>query len=115
MLKSQYYKDNLKLAYPIILSSLGQSIVQFFDTLMVGHLGKESLAAVAFSAAITTVALVFGQGIGMSLTPLVGQSFARKETKRISMLLQNAISLNFFTGLFIIAVLMMFVSLMPHL
>lgn len=115
MLKSQYYKDNLKLAYPIILSSLGQSIVQFFDTLMVGHLGKESLAAVAFSAAITTVALVFGQGIGMSLTPLVGQSFARKETKRISMLLQNAISLNFFTGLFIIALLMMFVSLMPHL
>ena len=41
MLNRTYYKDNLKLAYPIIFSSLGQSVVQFFDTLMVGHLGKE--------------------------------------------------------------------------
>lgn len=115
MLNRTYYKDNLKLAYPIILSSLGQSVVQFFDTLMVGHLGKEALAGVAFSAAITTIALVFGQGIGMSLTPLVGQSFARKETRRMSMLFQNAITLNLVTGAAIVAVLMLFVPLLPHL
>ena len=115
MLKPKYYKDNFRLAYPIILSSLGMSVVQFFDTLMVGQLGKVPLAGVAFSAAITTIALVFGQGIGMALTPLVGQSYARKETKRISMLFQNAISLNFFTGAFIVTVLLLFVPLMPYL
>lgn len=115
MLKAKYYKDNIKLAYPIILSSLGISIVQFFDTFMVGHLGKEQLAGVAFASAITTIALVFGQGIGMSLTPLVGQSFARKETIHISRLFQNAITLNVFTGLMIVLVLMAIVPLMPYL
>ena len=115
MLKAKYYKDNIKLAYPIILSSLGISIVQFFDTFMVGHLGKEQLAGVAFASAITTIALVFGQGIGMSLTPLVGQSFARKETIHISRLFQNAITLNIFTGLMIVLVLMAIVPLMPYL
>lgn len=115
MLKAKYYKDNFRLAYPLVLSFLGQSIVQLFDTLMVGQLGREALAGVAFASAITTIALVFGQGIGMSLTPLVGQSFARGETKRISLLFQNAISLNFLAGCFIIAVLMAFVPLMHSL
>lgn len=114
MLNRSYYKDNLKLAYPIILSSLGQSVVQFFDTLMVGHLGKEALAGVAFSAAITTIALVFGQGIGMALTPLIGQSYARKETSRMSMIFQNAITLNILTGAAIVAVLMLLVPLLPY-
>ena len=115
MLAQRYYKDNLKLAYPIILSSLGQSIVQFFDTLMVGQVGKEPLAAVAFASAIIVVALVFGQGIGMALTPLVGQSYARKETRKVSLLFQNALSLNVIIGTSIVVLLLLLIPVLPHL
>lgn len=115
MLAQRYYKDNLKLAYPIILSSLGQSIVQFFDTLMVGQVGKEPLAAVAFASAIIVVALVFSQGIGMALTPLVGQSYARKETRKVSLLFQNALSLNVIIGTSIVVLLLLLIPVLPHL
>ncbi len=114
MLEARYYKSNLELAYPIMLSFLGQSLVQFFDTLMVGRLGTVPLAAVAFSTSIITVFLVLGQGIGMGLTPLVGQSFARKETKRISVLFQNSISLNVLAGGAIVALLLLFVPFLQY-
>lgn len=106
--------DNVRLAYPIVLSGIGMSVVQFFDTLMVGQVNKESLAGVAFASAIIIIFLVFGQGLGMAQTPLVGQSFARKETKRVAIIFQNAILQNIIIGVFIVAVLMCFLPLLPY-
>ena len=60
--------DNVRLAYPIVLSGVGMSIVQFFDTLMVGQVNKESLAGVAFASAIIIIFLVFGKGMGLVQT-----------------------------------------------
>ncbi|MBR1770260.1 MAG: MATE family efflux transporter [Bacteroidales bacterium] len=112
MTKSGYYKQNLSLAVPIMLSSLGQSLVQMIDTLMVGRLGTDSLAAISFAGSLTMNALVVGMGIAMALTPLVGQSYARKEQKRISLLTQNALSLNTLIALSLVAFLLI---LMPFL
>ncbi len=106
--------DNVRLAYPIVLSGLGLSIVQFFDTLMVGQVNKESLAGVAFASAIIIVLLVCGQGIGMAQTPLVGQSYARGETKRVAIIFQNAILQNIIIGIGIVAVLMCLLPLLPY-
>ncbi len=106
--------DNVRLAYPIVLSGLGLSVVQFFDTLMVGQVNKESLAGVAFASAIIIVFLVFGQGIGMAQTPLVGQSFARGETKRVAIIFQNALLQNIIIGLIIVAVLLCLLPLLPY-
>lgn len=107
--------DNVRLAYPIVLSGLGLSIVQFFDTLMVGQVNKESLAAVAFASAIIIVFLVFGQGMGMAQTPLVGQAFARKETKRVAIIFQNAILQNTLVGVFIVLALLILLPFLPYL
>lgn len=106
--------DNVRLAYPIVLSGLGLSIVQFFDTLMVGQVNKESLAGVAFASAIIIIFLVCGQGIGMAQTPLVGQSYARGETKRVAIIFQNAILQNIIIGIGIVAVLMCLLPLLPY-
>ena len=106
--------DNVRLAYPIVLSGVGLSIVQFFDTLMVGQVNKESLAGVAFASAIIIIFLVFGQGMGMAQTPLVGQAFARKETKRVASIFQNAILQNIFIGIFIVLMLMIMLPFLHY-
>lgn len=91
---------------------MGQSFVQMVDTIMVGHLGTTELAAVAFAGSVSFNALVVGMGIAMALTPLTGQSYARKEHKISSILLQNSLSLNTIISLVITAILLL---LMPFL
>ena len=67
-----YYKRNLKIAFPVMLTQLGASLVGLFDTIMVGHYATADLAAVSFSNAIFFTVMVFAMGVLMGLTPLVG-------------------------------------------
>lgn len=46
------YRENLSLALPVMLSQVGQVVVQLCDNAMVGHLGALSLAAVSFGGAV---------------------------------------------------------------
>ena len=67
-----YYKRNLKVALPVMLTQLGASLVGLFDSIMVGHYATVDLAAVSFSNAIFFTVMVFAMGALMGLTPLVG-------------------------------------------
>ncbi|MBR1774121.1 MAG: MATE family efflux transporter [Bacteroidales bacterium] len=106
------YSQNLKLALPIMLSSLGQQLVQMVDTLMVGTLGTASLAAVSFAFALTYNALVIGMGISMALTPLTGQNYAKGKKDILVNLFENSLSLNTLLSLLLVAVLL---GLLPFL
>ena len=68
----EYYKRNLLLATPIMLSSFGQNCAQMVDTLMVARLGTTELAAISFASALTSNILMVIMGISMGLTPLGG-------------------------------------------
>ena len=67
-----YYKRNLKVALPVMLTQLGASLVGFFDSIMVGHYATVDLAAVSFANAIFFTVMVFAMGALMGITPLVG-------------------------------------------
>ena len=67
-----YYKRNLKVALPVMLTQLGASLVGLFDSMMVGHYATVDLAAVSFSNALFFMAMVFAMGALMAITPLVG-------------------------------------------
>ena len=67
-----YYRRNLKVAFPVMLTQLGASLVGLFDTIMVGHYATTDLAAVSFSNAIFFSVMVFSMGALMGLTPLIG-------------------------------------------
>lgn len=91
-----YYKANLQLAFPVILSQIGQITVQLADTAMVGYYGGEDptpLAAVSFATSIFYIVFVAAMGLSFGLTPLVGEHFARDEKRQVSELLQNGIVL----------------------
>ena len=102
------YRENLSLALPVMLSQVGQVVVQLCDNAMVGHLGALSLAAVSFGGAVFVIFLFFGTGISMGLTPLVGEMYARHDYRTSARLFQNALVLNSVVGILLFAVLQVF-------
>ena len=75
-----YYKRNLRVALPVMLTQLGASLVGFFDSMMVGHYATVDLAAVSFANAIFFTVMVFAMGALMGITPLVGIQVGAQHT-----------------------------------
>lgn len=90
----EQYRKNLILAIPVVLSQLGQIIVQVADNAMVGHYGGDDptpLAAVSFGGGIFFIIFVSIMGLTFGITPLVGELFAQKRTTEPAKYLQNSI------------------------
>ena len=75
-----YYKRNLKVAFPVMITQIGASLVGLIDSIMVGHYATADFAAVSFSNAIFFTVMVFAMGLLIGVTPLVG--FAKGEADR---------------------------------
>lgn len=103
------------MALPLILSLVGQTFVQMVDSIMVGQLGVVELAAIAFSGAILVDLLVLGIGIAMSLTPMVGKSFAIGGYKESGILFQNSLILNTWVGLGLILIGFLIFPFLNHM
>lgn len=89
-----YYRRNLRLAFPIVLSQLGQVVVQQADIMMVGHLGATELAAIAFANSIFIFGMVFAMGFSLGLTPAVGHVSDKTQHQLLAKLLSNAYLIN---------------------
>ncbi len=116
-----YYKRNLRVALPVMLTQLGASLVGFFDSIMVGHYATVDLAAVSFANAIFFTVMVFAMGALMGLTPLVGiqvgemaQTTENKSIiqRRIASLFQNGM---LFTILLSVLMLILLSACIPFL
>ena len=79
-----YYKRNLKVAFPVMLTQFGAAMVGLADSIMVGHYGTADLAAVSFSNALFFTIMVFSMGAMMGITPLVGHVHGRLEKLKTS-------------------------------
>lgn len=85
------YRKNLNLAVPVIFAQIGQVTVNLTDNMMVGHVGTTELAAASFAINVFHIGMLFGLGITMGLTPLVGQSFNLKKPDMIAGWLKNGL------------------------
>lgn len=75
-----YYKRNLRLAFPVMLTQIGAALVGFLDSIMVGHYGTTALAAVSVSNAIFFTVMVLAMGIIMGITPLISIQNGRRDS-----------------------------------
>lgn len=100
-----YYKRNLRIAGPVVLSQLGSSITQLADNIMVGHLGTVELAAVSFANTIFIIGMLFSIGITMASTPLIGQAYVQGEHTKLTSYLQNSLLQVILTAIVISALL----------
>lgn len=102
-------------AGPVVLSQVGNAIVQLVDTFMVGQLGTVPLAAVSFASAVFFVGFVFANGLVMSVTPIVGQLYADGDKERMGSVIVNQVVYSLLVGLFGMSVLLVMRYVMPSM
>ncbi len=83
------------MAIPVIFSQLGQVTVNLADNMMVGHVGTTELAAASFAINVFHIGMLFGLGITLGLTPLVGQSFSARNKRNTASWFKNGVLVYF--------------------
>ncbi|MGF7140399.1 MATE family efflux transporter [Roseimarinus sediminis] len=89
-----YYQRLLKLAFPLVLTQAGQMIVHLVDNAMVGRVGTTELAAASFANSIFIMVMIFGIGIFIGITPLIGHASGSKNDTRVAGIMKNAMVLS---------------------
>ena len=104
-----------KLAAPLILTQLGQVVVAVADNAMVGQAGAHYLASAAFANNIFILLMLFGIGITLGITPIVGQLNGANNQEGMAKILSNA----FFTKITIVILLVSISAIiylfLPHM
>ncbi len=110
-----FYKRNLSLAFPVMITQAGQMVVQFADNIMVGQLGTSQFAGVGFANALFSMGLVFCTCFTQGLIPFIGQSYGRGEHKKVSEYFTNGILLNSLMCVAVMAIMFGATPLMRHM
>ncbi len=109
-----YYKRNLKVAFPVMLTQFGAALVGLADSIMVGHYGTTDLAAVSFSNAIFFTVMVFSMGTMMGVTPIVGYAVGAQKMHKIPSYLANGLVYCGLMCVFSLAILAPCIPLLGH-
>lgn len=81
-----------RLALPVILTNLLQTLVDVVDIFMVGRLGPISIAAVGMSSAIRMLVLVMLISVAAGAMSLIAQAKGGRDPQRMSFVTRQAIS-----------------------
>ena len=69
-LDKKFTQETLKLAFPVMLTQVGQVSVNLFDNIIVGKLlGAKALAAVSLGNAVFFSIFIFGLGFSLAIPP----------------------------------------------
>lgn len=100
-----FYKRNIRVAVPVMITQAGQYIVQLADNIMVGRLGTTELAGVAFANSIFIIGFLFSVGFCQGVTPWVGQLFGEGRHREAGRFFQQSILLNLILSILVMAAL----------
>jgi len=110
-----FYKRNLHLALPVVISQIGQVSVSLIDNMMVGHVGTTELAASSFANSVFMIGMFFGMGITFGMTPLIGNSFSKGNQNEVVVWLKNGVFTHL-TAAFVLSLIMFGVYfLLPYM
>ncbi|GAA5040070.1 MATE family efflux transporter [Marivirga lumbricoides] len=94
----EHFKRNYLLAYPVVLSQLGHVLVGTADSMMVGRVGTNELAAASVANAVFSVMMMFGIGVSFGLTPLIAQSDGENNQRAGMRFLKHSFVINLVCG-----------------
>ena len=110
-----HYKETFKLAYPIVLTYVGQMLTQIVDHLMIGQLGTVPLAAVAFSHNVWVNVYVFAIGFTHAITTLAGKARGEKNDRRIALTLRMGLISTFVLCMILLVLLFIIRQFLHHM
>ena len=102
------YGALVRLGVPIVVGQIGNVVLGFADTLMVGHHSMQELAAASFVNTMFMLVVLFATGFSYSLTPVVGSLFGRGERGAIGAAVKNGLAANAGLSVVLVAVLSVF-------
>lgn len=93
-----HFQKTFSIAYPVMLSQLGHILVGVADSIMVGKLGAQPLAAVSLANSIFSVVLMFGIGVSIAVTPLVATADGEGNHERSGLIFKHGLLINAILG-----------------
>jgi multidrug resistance protein, MATE family len=108
-------REFVKLAVPLAGAQVAQALVGFVDTLMMGHLGTESLAAGGLAASAFQFVLNTTSGIVMSVSPLVAEAYGAGQKSQIEKIARQGLWLSLIIGIPMMFVISHLNGVMLHL
>lgn len=99
IIKQPIFKALIKLAFPIILANLFQSMYHLTDSFWVGRLGATALAAVSITSPVIFFTFTIGLGFAIAGSTFVAQYFGAKNHKMVSHAASQTILMILFTSL----------------
>jgi len=85
------YSEIWKIAYPIILGSLAQNVINVTDTAFLGRVGEVALGASAIGGVFYLVVVMLAWGFGIGTQIIIGRRNGEKEYKEIGRTFEHAI------------------------
>jgi len=92
-------RDFLKLAVPLATAQVAQAMTGFVDTLMMGRLGQDALAAGGLAVMVFMASLMTGIGIVSSVSPLAAEAYGAKQPLRVGQVTRQGLWLALLIGL----------------
>jgi MATE family multidrug resistance protein len=94
-----HFKRTLKLAYPVTIGQLGHVMFGVVDSMMVGRVGAEPLAAASLVNGLVFLVVVFGLGMTLAITPLVAIARGKNEFEQCGVILRQGLLINLVVSL----------------
>jgi MATE family multidrug resistance protein len=83
----------LRVAIPVVLAELGWMAMGVIDTIMVGPLGPEAIAAAGVGTSLHMAFAIFGMGLLLGLDTLVSQAFGARQIQECHRWLVHGVAL----------------------
>lgn len=87
-------REFIRLATPLASAQVAQSMTGFVDTIMMGRLGQEALAAGGLASLTFQVLLATASGVIMGISPLVAEAYGARNKSRIEQLARQGLWLS---------------------
>lgn len=89
-MKKSELSRTLKLAWPIVIGQLSHIALGVIDSVMVGDLGADQLAAVSVSVGLFSILMVFGIGVSFAISPLTAIANGEGDHHKAEAILKNS-------------------------
>lgn len=111
----EHLRRNFSLAFPVMLSQLGHVMVGVADSVMVGRLGAEPLAAASLANSVFYIIFMFGVGVSMAITPLIASADGESDKSKSADIFRNGLLINMVTGFCLFLFMAMGAFALPYM
>lgn len=112
---NHHTKDTLHLAWPLVLTQVGQVLTGMVDNIFLGRIGSAQQAAGILSNNLYMLVLVFVMGMSYAITPLVTGAHEKNDLLRKASLFKNALFLNTFIAVLCFIILFLSSGVLYHM